>query len=84
MDKTYIIEEEILACAYLEDTKQKLAELLYLDYENYKQYSLIINNKYKSLMPAIFYTALSRGYKTIEFEDLKEEIVYKISKGEVK
>lgn len=79
MDKTYIIEEEILACAYLEDTKQKLAELLYLDYENYKKYSLIINNKYKSLMPAIFYTALSRGYKTIEFEDLEKEIVYKIS-----
>ena len=64
--------------------KDKLAELLYLDIKNYNRWNLIINNKYKHYMPYEFYVALSRGYKSISFEDLKEEIVYEISEGELK
>lgn len=64
--------------------KDKLAELLYLDIKNYNRWNLVINNKYKHYMPHEFYVALSRGYKSISFEDLKEEIVYEISEGELK
>ena len=60
------------------DPKEQLSQLIYLDYENYGRYDLTINNLYKNLMPAIYYTALTRGYHSVQFKDLKEDIVFEL------
>lgn len=63
---------------FAEIKKNSLTDLLYLDIHNYNKYHLIINKKYSNSQPAIFYTALSRGYKSVTFEDMSENILYKL------
>lgn len=63
---------------FAEIKKNSLTDLLYLDIHNYNKYHLIINKKYSNSQPAIFYTALSRGYKSVIFEDMSENILYKL------
>ena len=60
------------------DPKEQLSQLLYLDCENYGRYDLIVNNLYKNLMPAIYYTALTRGYHSVQFKDLQEDVVFQL------
>lgn len=63
---------------FAEIRRNSLTDLLYLDIHKYNKYHVIINEKYANTQPAIFYTALSRGYKSVEFKDMDEEILYKL------
>lgn len=61
--------------------KDTLAELLYLSPNDYNRYNVTINKKYSSCQPAIFYTALTRGYKKVNFADMSEDIVYQLEEN---
>lgn len=61
--------------------KEALAELLYISPSNYNKYSVTINKKYSGCQPAIFYTALSRGYKKINFAEMSKDIIYQLKEN---
>lgn len=63
---------------FAEIKKNSLTDLLYLKPHDYNKYHVIINKKYADSQPSIFYTALSRGYKSVTFEDMSEDILYKL------
>lgn len=58
--------------------KDELARLLYLDEKDYKRLAVTINSKYANCQPAIFYTALSRGYRRVQFADLNDDVLYQL------
>lgn len=60
------------------DPKREYMKLLELNPQLYKKYNLRINTKYSEVMPSIFWSALSRGFKTIEFKDLNKDILYEM------
>lgn len=62
------------------DPKREYMKLLELNPQLYKKYNLRINTKHSEVMPSIFWCALSRGFKTIEFKELNENILYEMEK----
>lgn len=60
------------------ELKREYMKLLELEPQLYKKYNLRINNKYSNVMTSIFWSALSRGFKTIEFKDLNKNILYEM------
>lgn len=60
------------------DPKREYMKLLEFKPSLYKKYNLRINTKYSDVMPSIFWSALSRGFKTIEFKDLNKAILYEM------
>lgn len=65
----------------MKDPSDELNKLLFLDCKDYNKYHLIVNKKYSNYKPAIFYSALSRGYKTVTFEDLDDSIIYQLKES---
>ena len=64
-----------------ENPKEALAELLYIGPSDYNRYSVTINKKYSSCQPAIFYTALSRGYRKVNFAEMSKDIIYQLEEN---
>lgn len=62
----------------MKDPAEELNKLLLLDFKNYYKYHLIVNKKCSNCKSAIFYSVLSRGYKTITFEDLDDSVIYQL------